>query len=253
MTIAEALYELGVRDETLTPEEKQFLDREGYLPLRGVLTSEQIDGLRNRQAQLLSEEGDKAGTEVHQEAGTDRLSDLINKDSRYHIVLTNPRILAGIAHVLEGDLQLSSLNSRSALPGKGLQGLHVDWGRLETPGEYQVCNSIWLLDDFTPENGATRAVPGTHLGTDAPGDVLQDSTKAHPNELQILGNAGDVVIFNGHLWHGGTLNTTDKPRRALHGFFTRRSQPQQLDQKKYLRPETVLQLSEAAKVVLGVA
>lgn len=253
MTIAEALYELGVRDETLTPEEKQFLDREGYLPLRGVLTSEQIDGLRNRQAQLLSEEGDKAGTEVHQEAGTDRLSDLINKDSRYHIVLTNPRILAGIAHVLEGDLQLSSLNSRSALPGKGLQGLHADWGRLETPGEYQVCNSIWLLDDFTPENGATRAVPGTHLGTDAPGDVLQDSTKAHPNELQILGNAGDVVIFNGHLWHGGTLNTTDKTRRALHGFFTRRSQPQQLDQKKYLRPETVLQLSEAAKVVLGVA
>ena len=161
MTIAEALYELGVRDETLTPEEKQFLDREGYLPLRGVLTSEQIDGLRNRQAQLLSEEGDKAGTEVHQEAGTDRLSDLINKDSRYHIVLTNPRILAGIAHVLEGDLQLSSLNSRSALPGKGLQGLHADWGRLETPGEYQVCNSIWLLDDFTPENGATQVWSGS--------------------------------------------------------------------------------------------
>ncbi len=253
MTIAEALYELGVRDDTLTPQEKQFLDREGYLPLREVLTQEQIDGLRDRQAQLLAEEGDKAGTEVHQEAGTDRLSDLINKDSRYHIVLTNPRVLAGIAHVLQGDLQLSSLNSRSALPGKGLQGLHADWGRLETPGEYQVCNSIWLLDDFTPDNGATRVVPGSHLGTDMPGDVMEDTAKVHPNELQILGKAGDVVIFNAHTWHGGTLNKTDKPRRAMHGYFCRRHQPQQLNQKKHLRPETASHLSEAARVVLGVA
>ena len=116
----------------------------------------------------LLEEGDRAGTEVHQEKGTDRLSDLINKGSVYHIVLTQPRVLAAISHVLGGDLKLSSLNSRNALPGQGLQGLHADWGRLETPGIYQVCNSLWLLDDFTRDNGATRVVPGTHRGTATP-------------------------------------------------------------------------------------
>ncbi len=252
MNIQEALYELGVRDDTLSEPEKAQLDKDGFLPLRGVLTQEQIEALRRRQAELLADEGDNAGKEVHQEAGTDRLSDLINKDPMYHIVLTTPRLLAGIAHVLEGDLKLSSLNSRSALPGQGLQALHADWGRLETPGAYQVCNSIWLLDDFTPDNGATRVVPGSQATGKAPSDEMKDPREAHPNEMLVQGKAGDVVIFNSHTWHGGTINRTDKPRRALHGYFCRRHHPPQLDQKKYLRPETAAQLSLAAQVVLGV-
>jgi ectoine hydroxylase-related dioxygenase (phytanoyl-CoA dioxygenase family) len=252
MDIAEALYELGVRDDTLTPEEKAHLDREGYLPLRGVLTAEQVQAICRRQEELLAEEGDKAGLEVHQEAGTDRLSDLINKGTMYHVVITHPRVLASIAHVLQGDLKLSSLNSRAALPGQGRQGLHADWGRLETPGEYQVCNSVWLLDDFTPDNGATRVVPGKHLTGKTPSDEMSDPSAPHPNEVILQGKAGDVVVFNAHLWHGGTLNRTDRPRRAMHGYFTRRHQPQQLDQQKYLRRATWDQLSPAARVVLGV-
>ena len=253
MDILIALDTLGVTETTLSAEEKAFLDGDGYLPLRGVLTPEQVEALRARQAQLLAEEGDAAGTEVHREAGTDRLSNLINKDPIYHVVLTEPRVLAGIAHVLKNDLKLSSLNSRSALPGQGLQGLHADWGRLEMPGDYQVCNSIWLLDDFTLENGATRLVAGTHLGTKAPQDVMTNPADPHPDEIIVTGKAGDVVIFNSHVWHGGTLNRTDQPRRALHGYFTRRSLEPQLDQQKYLRPETHAALSEAALTVLGVS
>ncbi len=252
MNIREALAELGVRDETLTAEEKQTLDQQGFLHLKGVLTQEQVEAINRRQAELLAEEGENAGTEVHQEAGADRLSDLINKDPVFHVILTEPKVLAALAHVLQHDLKLSSLNSRAAQPGKGLQGLHADWGRLETPGDYQVCNSIWLLDDFTPQNGATRAVPGSHLHGRTPTDDMPDPAQPHPDEVLILGKAGDVVVFNSHTWHGGTVNYTDKPRRALHGYYTRRHQPQQLDQQKYLRPTTWNALSPAARVVLGV-
>ena len=252
MNIAQALYELGVRDDTLSSAEKAQLDQDGYLPISGMLTMAQVEVLRQRNAELLDAEGDLAGTEVHQEAGTDRLSNLINKGDIYHIVLTTPRILAGIAHVLHNDLKLSSLNSRSALPGQGAQALHADWGRLQTKGVYEVCNSIWLLDDFTPENGATRLVSGTHATGQTPADEMENPALAHPKEILILGKAGDVVIFNSHTWHGGTLNRTDQPRRALHGYFCRRHHAPQLDQKKFLRPETAAQLSEAARVVLGV-
>lgn len=252
MDIRQALTELGVRDDTLTPEEKASLDQEGYLYLRGILTREEIEALRQRQNELLAAEGEDAGKEVHQEAGTDRLSDLINKGQVYHIVLSHPRVLAAIAHVLQNDLKLSSLNSRAALPGQGLQWLHADWGRLDTPGDYQVCNSLWLLDDFTPDNGATRVVPKTHLDTKTPGDVMADPSAPHPDEVLVQAQAGDVVVVNSHLWHGGTLNKTDRPRRCMHGYFTRRHQPQQLDQQKYLRPETRAQLSEAQLTVLGV-
>ena len=252
MTSEEALYALGVRNDTLTPQQKAQLDRDGYLPLPGILSQDQVEALRARQAELQAEEGDTAGTEVHQERGTDRLSDLINKDPLFQIVLTQPTVLAAIAHVLKSDMQLSSLNSRNALPGQGLQGLHADWGRLETPGDYQVCNSLWLLDDFTPDNGATRLVPGTHKGTKVPTDEMTDPTASHPNEKVLSGKAGDVVVVNSHTWHGGTTNCTQGLRRVMHGYFCRRHRPQQLDQQKFLRPTTWEQLSPAARVILGV-
>ena len=86
-------------------------------------------------------------------------------------------MLAAIAHVLHNDLKLSSLNARAALPGEGLQRLHVDWRGGVAPGDYYVCNSIWLLDDFTAENGATRVVPGSHRSGKAPKEEMPDPTK----------------------------------------------------------------------------
>ena len=253
MTIAEALHELGVRPDTLTEKEKEQLDRDGYLPLSGLLTSAQVAAFNDRLAELLAAEGENAGKEVHQEAGTDRLSNLVEKaPDLFAPCYTHPRLLAGIAHVLNGNLKLSSLNARAALPGQGLQGLHADWGKAVAPGDYAVCNSIWLLDDFTDENGATRVVPGSHRSGKMPGDVMTNVSEPHPDEVKIIAPAGTVVIFNSHTWHGGTRNVTDKPRRALHSYFCRRDQAQQLDQRKHLRPETVAGLSPAARAVLDV-
>lgn len=254
MTINDALDELGVRDDTLTPAEKDQLDRDGYLPLPGILAPEQIAAINAKLAELLANEGENAGKEVHQEAGTDRLSNLVDKaPDLFAPCFTHPRVLAGIAHVLKGHLKLSSLNARAALPGQGLQALHADWGRAVAPGDYYVCNSIWLLDDFTEQNGATRVVPGSQRNGQMPQEAMPDPKATHPDEALLTAPAGTVVIFNSHTWHGGTKNNTDKPRRALHSYFCRRDQSQQLDQRKHLRPETVASLSPAARVVIDVA
>jgi ectoine hydroxylase-related dioxygenase (phytanoyl-CoA dioxygenase family) len=252
MNTPEALYALGVRDDTLTQAERIRLDTDGFLPLPEILTPQQVVAITDRLAALLAGEGEHAGKEVHQEAGTNRLSDLVNKDPIFELCFTHPRVLAGIAHVLNHDLKLSSLNSRAALPGEGLQALHADWGSPVAPGDYQVCNSIWLLDDFTEHNGATRVVPGTHRSGSLPRDAMDDPKTTHPNEQKLLAPAGTVVIFNSHIWHGGTLNGTDQPRRALHSYFCRRNQPQQLDQRAYIRPETYQRLSAAARYILDV-
>ncbi len=252
MNTSEALIALGVHNDTLTVQEKQTLDRDGYLPLYGILTPPHVAHWGARLDELSRIEGDKAGLEVHQEAGTDRLSDLVNKDPLFEWCFTHPRVLAAIAHVLSGDLKLSSLNARAALPGQGLQAMHVDWGAPVSPGEFQVCNSIWLLDDFTETNGATRVVPGSHLSQSVPQQAMPDPKAAHPNEVKLIAPAGTVVIFNSHTWHGGTLNTSPNRRRAMHAYFCRRHQPQQLDQRKFVRAETLARLSEAAKFILDV-
>jgi ectoine hydroxylase-related dioxygenase (phytanoyl-CoA dioxygenase family) len=252
MDVSEALAALGVTDQTLSQAEKDRLDRDGYLPLAAILSAAQIARMAQRTDELIALGGDEAGKEVHQEAGTTRLSDLVNKDPIFEVCFTHPRVLAAIHHVLRGDLRLSSLNYRAALPGSGLQGLHVDWSGAVAPGDYYVCNSIWLLDDFTEVNGATRVVPGSHRSGQAPKDAMLDPAQPHPDEVLLTAPAGTVVIFNSHTWHGGTLNRTDRPRRGLHSYFARRGQRQQLDQKAYLRPETYQRLSPAARFILDV-
>jgi ectoine hydroxylase-related dioxygenase (phytanoyl-CoA dioxygenase family) len=252
MQVPEALAALGVTEQTLSQAEKDHLDKNGYLPLENILTAQQITQMTRRIDDLIAAEGDEAGKEVHQEAGTIRLSDLVNKDPIFEVCFTHPRVLAAISHVLGGSLKLSSLNFRAALPGSGLQGLHADWGGAVAPGDYYVCNSIWLLDDFTESNGATRIVPGSQRSGKTPRDVMPDPAQPHPDEILLTAPAGTVVIFNSHTWHGGTLNRTDQPRRALHSYFARRDQTQQLDQKAYIRPETYERLSPAARFMLDV-
>lgn len=251
MDIETALRELGASPQQLSAAQKARLDTDGFLPLPGILSAGQLQSIRARLAELHAAEGRGAGAEVHQEEGADRLADLVNKDPVFEVCFTSPRVLAAIAHVL-GDFTLSSLNARAALPGHGQQRLHADWGVAVSPGDYRVCNSIWLIDDFTGFNGATRVVPGSHRSARLPREVMADPTGTHPGEVKLLGSAGTVVIFNSHLWHGGTVNVTSRPRRALHSYFCRRGLKQQLDQRACVRPETLARLSPAARYILGV-
>lgn len=252
MDMQTALQDLGVAADLLTDKERDRLDTDGYLPLEGILSAEEVAAFNARLAALTSAEGDRAGLEVHQEKGTERLADLVNKDPLFEVCFSHPRVLAGIEQVL-GSFKLSSLNARAALPGQGHQALHADYGEPVAAGAYQVCNSIWLLDDFTAENGATRVVPASHRSVSMPKDMMSDPADAHPDEVLLLAPAGTVVIFNSHLWHGGTLNRSASPRRAMHSYFCRRDLPQQLDQQAYVRVNTYARLTPAQRFILDVS
>src|SRR5688572_5601307 len=255
----DTLIQLGVSKYTLTQAEKDFLDQNGYLNLGQLLSNLQVEKINNRINSLMNSEGDNAGSELldspyirhPKEAGADRLADLVNKGEVFDIFYTHPRVLAGIAHVLGPSIKLSSLNYRAAKPGMGLQKLHVDWHEAVAAGQYKVCNSIWLLDDFSKENGATRIVPGTHHSGVLPQDILPDPEGPHTEEEIIEAPAGSVFIFNSHAWHGGTTNRTDKNRRSIHSYFCRSDQPQQVDQSRYIKNETLNRLSPAAVKILG--
>ena len=133
-----------------------------------------------------------------------------------------PRILECIEHVIGPGYKLSSLNARSTNPHNGeAQPWHADAGAIVDERGYWVCNSVWMLDDFTAENGATRMVPRSHTWRRLPEPGNAGSL---PGEALVTGKAGTVVIMNAHMWHGGTANRTDRCRRALHGVLHARRQ-----------------------------
>lgn len=45
-----------------------------------------------------------------------------------------------------------------------------------------------------------------------------------------------MTIFNSHLFHAGTKNSTSGNRKALHGYFTKRHLSQQLPQQRHIQP-----------------
>jgi ectoine hydroxylase-related dioxygenase (phytanoyl-CoA dioxygenase family) len=108
-----------------------------------------------------------------------------------------------------------------------------------------------MLDDFTSDNGALRVVPGSHRWGRRPQDALSDPAAPHPEEVLVTGRAGDLVVMNSHLWHGGTANRTDRRRLALHAFYCRSDKPQQQYQRALLREETVRALSPEARHLLA--
>ena len=232
----------------ISQTQRQQLDEVGYLVMPDFMDAAMLAEMRARVEALYAEEGERAGREFKNEPGALRLANCVDKGTVFELAIAMPEVLEAVGAVLGPEFKLSSLNVRTALPHNGVsQPLHCDMAAIPDEKGYWVCNCIWMLDDFTLENGPTRAVPGTHLLKRLP----DRPKEAHPDEVKITGKAGTVVVMNAHLWHGGEANLTDRPRTALHSFYCRSDKPQQQYQKRLLRPEVQAGLSPALRRLLA--
>jgi hypothetical protein len=235
----------------LTAEQTRQLDEQGWVVLEAGM-GDLLGPLRGRILALFDEEGDRAGAEFKTEPGAHRLANLVDKGDVFRRAIVLPAVLDGVGHVLGQAMKLSSLNARSADPGPDAgQPLHVDMGAIPDDQGSWVCNTIWMLDDFTLENGPTRVVPGSHRWGTRPQDVLADPQASHPEEVLVTGKAGSIAVMNAHVWHGGTANRTHAPRLAMHAFYCRRDKPQQQYQKALVRPEVQAALDPEVRAILA--
>jgi ectoine hydroxylase-related dioxygenase (phytanoyl-CoA dioxygenase family) len=239
---------LGVRDDTLSPDEAAALDRDGYVVMGGMIDPEWLERLRAAfDGRLKFTLG-----QIAAEAQASRLLyDLANVDPACDGLWSHPRVLAAVQHILRRPFRLSSLNGRDPVRGDGGQGLHADWADRHVGDRYHVVNSLWLLDDFTPDNGATRLVPGSHL-LDSSERLALAVDAPHPREVVLQAPAGTVIVFNAHAWHGGTMNRSGDRRRVMHAYFTAREHRPQLDHRAYVRLATYRRLSEAQRWLMDV-
>ncbi|MAV25834.1 MAG: hypothetical protein CMQ05_06900 [Gammaproteobacteria bacterium] len=98
---------------------------------------------------------------------------------------------------------------KDAVPREDVRSLHRDV-RIPVPRPHRpvVCNTLLAIDPFTIENGATCVIPGSHR---FPSDEVPESETV-PVEME----PGDIVIFDGELWHGHIPNLSHvRYRRCL--------------------------------------
>lgn len=228
------------------------LDKWGYVLLPEVMDAGLLHSLRESVEQLFASEGEAAGSEFKREPGARRLANLVNKGAVFREIIMCPAVLPLVAHVLGGSVKLSSLNARSIHPRWDKpQPLHCDMGAVPDERGAWVCNTVWMLDDFTEENGALRVIPGSHRWNRLPQDALDDPFADHPQQTVITGAAGSVIVMNAHLWHGGMANRTPQSRTAVHAFYCRRDKPQQQYQKQLLDAELQATLSPELRELLA--
>ena len=235
-------------------EQKKQLDEQGYLIFRNMLSASQIESLLTRLEELWAVEGDKAGEENYIESGVRRLANLANKGDIFRRVYAHPQVLEVIESIMGPDMRASMVNARDVPPHTGTRmpfHMDSDKGRVRDDIGYSAATSIWMLDTFTAENGATAIIPGSHLLSKSPKQMLEDLNASHPNEEIVEGQAGDVLVFNGHCWHAGRPNQTDGHRRAILVHYLRADVPRPENRRQHLNEENASALSSKERILLG--
>ncbi len=244
LTDGAAMRQLEAHAGALDGDRLRQLDSEGYVIIPDAIGAAWLERLRARVEVLRANEGSGGGHEnaVRHEACA--LADLVNKGEVFDGIWNHPLVLAAASHLICAPFRLMVLNLRVPKPGEGLQAVHRDTG-----GRRTKLQAIFLLDDFTPDNGSTRVIPRSHLQPQHA--VPTDGPAAfHPGEVTLCAPAGSLLLYEGHLLHSGTLNRSGAPRRTLILAYVPRSYPQQCNQAECLRVSTAKRLDPLQRWLL---
>lgn len=230
-------------DLSLDVDDSAALDHlrtEGYVVLRNVLGPGLTSQLRDLVLTIASDEKDEG--KAWFSGKNQRLYDLINKDSQFLALALNNDALKLVFGALTPHALLSSITAHIVSPGSSAQELHADQAYIWGPWPHAfVVNVVWMLDEFTAQNGATRVVPRSHLQAEA----------GRSETLPITGTAGSACILDGRVIHGSGTNDTDRERVSILALYSAPFLRQQENASRSLSPDIRRELSPSARRLLG--
>ena len=259
---------------------KNHMAQYGYCIVKDVLSRDEVNAIKTRLLDQVAAEEERGL--AHKLPDRKQLVFfLINKGQVFVDMILNPAIHSIVKSVLGEEYLLSSFNGHIAHPGGtvnfhtdqfwmpppttpdkqtlirpgsisriGNRGKHVGGDELmhqQTISPAVVCNGMWLLDDFTPDNGATIVVPGSHLSGRQP----DASIDVDANWVPAVAPAGSIVVFEGRTWHSTGVNRTNKTRIGLTTNFCGPQFRQQENLQLGTRPEVLAGMNEEQKRLLG--
>ena len=166
-------------------------------------------------------------------------------------LVEDPTLLRLARSLLGDDCVIADLSLNSIGPSTDNGNWHVDvpLGQLPEPlPDFPLTlQNVWMIDDFTVANGATRVIPRSHVTRKKPtwksGDMSQ--------EVAITGPAGSMAIWQSSTWHKPGANTTDRPRRAVLCYFSRSWVKAYSDLRPLISAQQAAAMSPTLRYLLG--
>lgn len=195
------------------------LDERGYCVIPELISTEHADRVRAILERILGDEAD----EISHERRTQRVARIAVKHAVFVELMCHPLIVAIWRRYLDPDVICSTWTANTTYPGYSQFGWHSDWPyqRLNQPWPTDRISgqTMWLLNDFSAENGGTGIIPYSHRkGHLPPPEIASDW---HPDGEILTGMRGSVMVMHGATWHTARPNTSNAPRSALLGMYTR--------------------------------
>jgi hypothetical protein len=193
-------------DSELVEADALALARDGYVIWENLLTAEQCSQIRDEVTPWLGH----TGRNSFEGRRTQRIYSVLSRTRVCDSIVDHPRVLAALDRLLMPNYLLSALQAINIQPGEAAQLAHHDDGfyPVPRPREPLAAATIWAIDDFTADNGATVLYPGSHTwGKRRPGP--------DDEAMPVVMPAGSCVFFVGTLWHGGGANTATTDRLAV--------------------------------------
>lgn len=209
--------------------------------LAGVLSAEENDDVRQR-LWAAADRSDACGVPTRgygfdPDGNNRRVFLLFNLDPIFIDLILRPIATAFVDDALGADgWIISNFSANITGPGSGSMALHADQGYAVPPWPPSplALNVGWVLDDYTPEVGATQYVPGSHLLGHGPEPGASYET------APIDAPAGSLVVMDGRLWHQtGVNSTSDRYRAAMFGYYVRSWIRPQVNWNRALDPAVV--------------
>ena len=185
------------------------LHEDGFVVIPDVVSSDTLGRIRDELDPYL--QGEFPGRNDFEGLRSERVYALLDKSPAIAELVGHERTLGLIDRLLEPNYLLSACLAIMLHPGETAQPWHYDdaFVTLPKPRDSYSVSTIWAIDDFTAENGATEIVPGSHRWNDA-------AVGGDPDDSVVVEmSAGSVVVFLGTTVHRGGANRSAGRRLAI--------------------------------------
>lgn len=191
------------------------IEQDGYAIVRELLDPETLARLSDELTPHL-EATDLGDPDAFMGHKTKRFGALLSRCPTSRDMVVHPLVLEIADRVLGPYCARYQVNYTGVMhvePGETVQTMHRDTGLypIQNPAPPLTLATMWAVTDFSPENGATRFVPGSHR--------WPDERVPEPDEIaQAEMPAGSLLMYVGSLIHGAGANRSNAARCgvALH-------------------------------------